>query len=330
MSDRALPQVSLHCCPYLGLKDDEATTAGFAHPLHRCYAQHGAPITMQRQREWCLGSDFRNCRYFPRDDAAAAAIRVPQRQRGRRRLWLLLSLLGLILAGACGVVVWRVTDSLNTNPPAGPQVVVPSPTEMPPLSTPTSTSAPTAEPTPAPSTPAPTTLPATPTLAAPPVVVPTELSTEVTVFAAHGRPADFSDPSSERIWLDTGVVLTGEPVTLTAHGIVTEQPGGLARTPQGLNTEFCQDPVRPCAAPRLSQFALIGSVEDQRFPFLVGHGTTITATGRLFLAFNDGYYEDNCLDEPSACGAWTVLIEGVYALDEAGTQAIPVASMPGR
>jgi hypothetical protein len=233
------------------------------------------------------------------------------------RFRILLVALIAVSVAVVGLIAMRfLEDSGGQQSPVA--IVLPTATEEPveilvtqaPSATAVSTQAPTTTPT-ATAPAATPTLPATVTEPTPVLVAPDD-SVEVVVFSFHGRPIDHSDPDSMRIWLDTGIDLIGEPVVLTAIGSVTEQMGGAGWPPIGMDTDSCDDPVRPCVAPLLSRYALIGILEGQPTPFLIGEEATFTGTGRLYLAFNDGNFQDNCLADPPACGAWTVTIKGVF------------------
>lgn len=303
------PVLKLHSCPYLGIADDRQTVASFAHPTHRCFAQGQSPISMQRQVEWCLTSDYRNCRYYPRQEPASAV--RPEGSRNSSLVRILLIALMLTTAITLGIVLWNYDAWTGTDtgfaPP--PDVIAPTPTAA------GSTSAGEALPSPTLSAATPSPVPSA-TLTQAASLAPTPTSTQppavFTVFAAHGQLEDSNDSRSHRLWLDTGILLTGSPVVIQARGFVSQHDGAPGWSPMGMDNEYCMDPVRPCAAPRLPQFALVGRVEGQRWPFLIGEETTITAEGRLFLAFNDGYHEDNCVADPPACGEWTVTIDGEY------------------
>ena len=99
------------------------------------------------------------------------------------------------------------------------------------------------------------------------------------------NPAD----DLETAWTNTGLTLSaGLPVTITGSGTANRGSGDTG--PDGIAGSSCPD---YCAGPRLPVASLIGRI-GAGLPFLVGVGpTTVTGVGTLYLAFNDGWYQDN-------------------------------------
>jgi hypothetical protein len=144
-------------------------------------------------------------------------------------------------------------------------------------------------------------------------------STETyTVHTEYGRP---SPTDSEQTWLDTGVTLLGGTVTVTGDGeavncdrsLPCKNPVPFGPDGNGLGTCFVVGYV--CTAPDLSAYALLAAIGSGP-PLLVGSGpVALTGQGRIYLAYNDGKYGDNCIGNPRPCGALDATIEPLYDLN---------------
>lgn len=95
------------------------------------------------------------------------------------------------------------------------------------------------------------------------------------------------DPNS--VWTNTGFTLTARlPVTITASGMANRGSG--TTDPNGAPGSHCP---QSCTGPGLPVGSLIGRIGTGPV-FLVGAGpTTVSGDGTLYLAFNDGWYQDN-------------------------------------
>ncbi len=102
-------------------------------------------------------------------------------------------------------------------------------------------------------------------------------------------PAHPADPL-ETVWKNTGLTLkAGLPVTITASG--TANRGSGVEGPDGVPNSHC--PFY-CAGPGLPVGSLIGRIGKTGQPFFVGTGPkTASGVGTLYLAYNDGWYQDN-------------------------------------
>ena len=89
-------------------------------------------------------------------------------------------------------------------------------------------------------------------------------------------------------WTDTGIRLTpGMSVTISASGSVNRGTGELTG-PDGFNFS-----CGVCTSTILPIYSLIGQIGTGD-PFFVGTGPiTVSGEGPLYMAFNDGLYEDN-------------------------------------
>ena len=106
------------------------------------------------------------------------------------------------------------------------------------------------------------------------------------------------------VFADSGVtVANGAPVTVTATGTATYDPGITPVGPNGRDGAICGAEQSPCAIAGQNYVALIGKVGTAD-PVLVGEGpTTLSGSGPLQFAINDnldGYYNNS--------GSFTVTI----------------------
>jgi hypothetical protein len=94
------------------------------------------------------------------------------------------------------------------------------------------------------------------------------------------------DPNS--VWTNTGFTLkAGLPVAITASGTANRGSGSTGPAGNGFPCP------QSCTGPGLSIGSLIGRIGTGPV-FVVGVGpTTVSGDGTLYLAFNDGWYNDN-------------------------------------
>ncbi len=139
-------------------------------------------------------------------------------------------------------------------------------------------------------------------LAAPAIVRLTEMAAPWDLIAARG--ASVVKIRADRLWQDTGVrVSAGQRLSISADGEWTNQsrgpwygPGGSSRTDGGT------------IVPSVPVGVLLGRIGDSP-PFVVGEGTTVTATssGSLQLVMND--WPDDRGDSRGSVTVWIRVLE---------------------
>lgn len=115
------------------------------------------------------------------------------------------------------------------------------------------------------------------------------LTVQVNAYANINPDPHAPADDIETAWKNTGLMLsTGLSAAITGSG--TANRGSGDTDPDGLVNTRCPG---YCAGPGLPVASLIGRIGAGQ-PFLVGVGpTTVTGVGTLYLAFNDGWYQDN-------------------------------------
>ena len=109
----------------------------------------------------------------------------------------------------------------------------------------------------------------------------------VPTTASGNYPSDSSTPK-----VDSGVYLAGYSITVTAVSVNASNGAGYPSI-NGSSTT-CYNATYPCTAPDLPAYALIAQIGDTGAWQFVGAGpTTLTGTGEVFFAYNDGRYDDN-------------------------------------
>jgi hypothetical protein len=145
------------------------------------------------------------------------------------------------------------------------------------------------------------------------------------VQTKHGMPGP---GGNEQTWLDTGVTLLGGTVTATGAGeavncdpsLPCKNPTPFGPDGNGKGTCFADGYV--CTAPDTSAYALLDAIGSGP-PLLIGSGpVALTGQGRIYLAYNDGKYDDNCIGNPRACGALESTFDPIYDVQ---SNAEPVA-----
>jgi hypothetical protein len=128
----------------------------------------------------------------------------------------------------------------------------------------------------------------------------------VNTIRVPGTAGDSSNPSS---WVDSGIVLTGNTVSVSSSGIAYYCPGCTSSPdgpPQGSPDAGKPPGLCPsCNLARVPVGALVAKVGDSN-PVLVGSGpTTLAGNGRIYFSFNDGYG-----DHSNNSGEYLVTVSG--------------------
>jgi len=98
-------------CPYIGLKDDPATSLGY--PSAWNYCQRAKPVavaSLDHQRTYCLGAAHATCPLFLKPESSPMPAELQSQDvrpvRRNRELWRTVSAL-VVLAALVAVVVWQ-------------------------------------------------------------------------------------------------------------------------------------------------------------------------------------------------------------------------------
>jgi hypothetical protein len=136
------------------------------------------------------------------------------------------------------------------------------------------------------------------------------------VYPEYGMPGATASGS---IWLDTGITLLGGSVTVTGSGqartcdpAVPPCRNRVPLGPDGTGDGACAYLSYVCTAPNVSEFALLAALGTGP-PILIGSGpVTLSGQGRVYLAYNDGRYDDNCVGNPGPCGFLQATVEDIF------------------
>jgi LysM repeat protein len=168
-------------CPYLGLKDDPATSLAYPSMWNHCHrAKPLDAASLDHQRKYCLTSAHTACPQFLAAEATPMPAEMRSQEngrRGRRPLWQpVTAVLALVILVA--VVVWQGIARGFFAFPARPESSTSTPTwtELPPPATATATSLPATDGTPV--TPAPSLTPTKTSLPSPTIPIVYKLTLE--------------------------------------------------------------------------------------------------------------------------------------------------------
>ena len=97
-------------CPYLGQRSDPGTALSYPSVLNRCY--HTKPvvaINLGHQEEFCLTTNYPNCKEYAREPDAAPPIALhgSSESRSRKRPGNKKWVLGIVLLGLGLIVAWQ-------------------------------------------------------------------------------------------------------------------------------------------------------------------------------------------------------------------------------
>jgi hypothetical protein len=112
------------------------------------------------------------------------------------------------------------------------------------------------------------------------------------------------------------VTVTGSGQARTCDPAVPPCRNQVPLGPDGTGDGACAYPGYVCLAPNMSEFALLAALGAGP-PLLIGSGSvTLSGQGRVYLAYNDGRYDDNCVGIPGPCGFLHATVDPYYALEQ--------------
>jgi len=90
-------------CPYLGLNDDPDTALSYPSSWNYCFrARPPASVDISHQAETCLTCNHRNCPVFLAERKSSLPANLRGKRAGGSRIWILLLIIGLVLAALWG------------------------------------------------------------------------------------------------------------------------------------------------------------------------------------------------------------------------------------